>query len=550
MLRLYIDESYLFTEAIADIKKYYPNIDNDTFMQLIELDPTYRQGSNSAGKYGKWILNLYNKGRLSEDDINSITDVLNQFTIYRNRIQNKDLNSYKSLSDLEDILATVVDDDSMLTDRQKLRFLKNVKAGRTKISAEDDYEIALETPKFIVYIPHTHEASMKLGKGTSWCTAHENPDWYNHYTEDDGKLYIIQNKKTGERWQFSDDTYDFLDETDNDFNVIGLLAQDKQLADFFSQFGFEGMEHFNEDGYYVYTGTNIPDNIKEHISNVLIDYGVTYIPEKTFMNCDALKEVIIPDTVKLIGSMAFRGCTFLESVTIPGSVRNIESDAFSFCEYLKTVTFSEGLQNISTDAFYGCERLKDIVIPSSVKHIGMRAFGECVSLKLLTILEGVDEIDAHAFSGCISLRIVDIPNSVTFIGSDAFSHCGDLVSITLPNNIETIEESTFEYCASLPSIEIPESVTSINNYAFTGCESLKSVVIPNGVTHIGIGAFSDCDNLESLTIPDTVDWIEDKAFAWCNNLIVYTNNKLVIEYCNDNDVPVKPLTKNEFYKKI
>ena len=90
-------------------------------------------------------------------------------------------------------------------------------------------------------------------------------------------------------------------------------------------------------------------------------------------------------------------------------------------------------------------------------------------------------------------------------------------------------------------IVIPEGTQVIKSDSFKRCTNIKSVVIPKNVTYIGTGAFSDCDNLESLTIPDTVDWVEDKAFAWCDNLTVYTNNKLVIEYCNDNDVPVKPI---------
>ena len=175
-MKLRIRENNFLHEDIDAVRKYYPNIPDDIFMQLIALDPTYRN-NNSLGKYGKWILNLYNKGNLAEEEFEEVTPLLQQFTTYRNRVANKDLNAYKSLQELSDVLSAVVDDDSMLTQRQKVRFLKNVKAGRTKVSAEDDYEVAYEDSDWIVFIPHTHEASMKLGKDTSWCTAHENPDW-------------------------------------------------------------------------------------------------------------------------------------------------------------------------------------------------------------------------------------------------------------------------------------------------------------------------------------------------------------------------------------
>lgn len=80
MIKIYLRENNEFLyEDIEAVKKYYPNIDDGTFMQLIQLDPTYR-GNDSVGKYGKWLLNLYNKGNLSEEDFEEITPLLNQFT--------------------------------------------------------------------------------------------------------------------------------------------------------------------------------------------------------------------------------------------------------------------------------------------------------------------------------------------------------------------------------------------------------------------------------------------------------------------------------------
>ena len=239
-LKLRINESNYLLEDIAAVKKYYPNIDDNVFMTLIALDPTYRDGSNSVGKYGTWILNLYNKGKISEDDFGEITPLLNQFSTYKNRIQNKDLNAYKTLDDLDAAVSAVVDDDSMLSNRQKVRFNKNVKAGRIKVTAEDDYDTPFEDSEFVVYIPNTHEASMKLGKGTSWCTAHENDDYYGQYT-DGNKLYIVVNKKTGDKWQFSDQTYEFRDSRDDEYSPSDFreeIASDG-LIDYLDSVGFD-----------------------------------------------------------------------------------------------------------------------------------------------------------------------------------------------------------------------------------------------------------------------------------------------------------------------
>ena len=443
MLKLYINENHEFLgEDIDAAKKYYPNIDDDMFMRLIQLDPTYR-GNQSLGKYGKWILNLYNKGNLSEDDMNSITDVLNQFTTYRNRIQNKDLNSYKSLSDLEDILATVVDDDSMLTDRQKLRFLKNVKAGRTKISAEDNYDIVLETPNFIVYVPNTHEASMKLGKGTDWCTAHENPKWYSDYTQDGGKLYIIKNKHTGERWQYSDSTNDFLDEDDLDFDVTELVTQDDKLYQWYCNIiGFDPSKPF------IYTqGMKLSKSVKAFVKDITVADNVTEIGKYAFMYCTELQNVTIPTSVEIIRCKAFWDCVSLKVIKMPDSVKRTESCVFAGCINAKLITLSKNLTKISMGMFEDCKSLTHITIPKSVTEINSGAFKNCKMLKSVTIPDKVEYIDDDAFNGCENLSTVIIPNSVKCVGMDCFKHCSDNLTIytnneyfinevCIPNNIK------------------------------------------------------------------------------------------------------------------
>ena len=54
----------ILLEDIESMKKYYPNIPDKDFQSLIELDPTYKPGSTTAGNYARWILGLENKGNL------------------------------------------------------------------------------------------------------------------------------------------------------------------------------------------------------------------------------------------------------------------------------------------------------------------------------------------------------------------------------------------------------------------------------------------------------------------------------------------------------
>lgn len=396
-LKLKINEMDYLYEDIQAVKKYYPNIPDDIFMELIALDPTFT-GKNSVGKYGKWILNIYNKGKITEEDFPEIKKILGQFTIYKNRIANKDLNSYKSVEELSDALAAVVDDDSMLSDRQKLRFRKNVKSGKIKTSAEDDYDIVLDTPNFIVYVPNTHEASMKLGKGTEWCTTHENPDWYNKYTENDGKLYIIKNKKTGERWQYSDATGDFLDSNDDTFNVAKLMKQDEQLSKFFEK--FLKVDFYNFDGTFVYDGKRVPKNIRHYVTTVNIPYGVTSIGAYAFSHCTSLTSVEIPDSVESIGQIAFQGCERLESVNIPDSVTYIGDYAFYDCDLLTVYTDNEKVKTYCSDNDINCKPISKARTESLNKRqikLKIKEDTCCIPSKTAYVEDGFDDNGIYYF---------------------------------------------------------------------------------------------------------------------------------------------------------
>ena len=60
-IQYYLTE-LLLMEDIDAVKRQYPKIEDEDFDRLIRLDPTFKEGKDSVGTYGKWILNLFNKG--------------------------------------------------------------------------------------------------------------------------------------------------------------------------------------------------------------------------------------------------------------------------------------------------------------------------------------------------------------------------------------------------------------------------------------------------------------------------------------------------------
>jgi hypothetical protein len=416
--------SYL-NEDIEAVKKYYKNIDDDTFMDLIALDPTYR-GKDSLGKYGKWILNLFNKGAISKNDFDDVTDILNQFTTYRNRIKNKDLNAYKSLDELGDVLASVIDDDSMLSDRQKLRFKKNAKAGRIKTGKEDDYDVVFEDDKFIVFVPHTHEASMQLAKGSHWCTSHEDPKYYNKYTADGQELYIVKNKKTGERYQYGTINGDFYNESDKPFDYYKeLFLKDENLLKFMSKLD----RHFTTD---VYDVLNTMDKDGYFIIGGKKEYDCLFDPYIRNM----IKKIRVPDGTKKLSSCS--GLNSLEEIIIPDSVTEIPDSCFTYCEKLCKVVMPTYCK-LGRFIFQDCTSLKEI-------HIKNASLSEMTfynsSLERISFTGSVEDFPNFCFND--NLKYIEFKKNINKLGKYVLSYKPKLEKVIFHGSVDLIEDDAFK----------------------------------------------------------------------------------------------------------
>ena len=171
-----------------------------------------------------------------------------------------------------------------------------------------------------------------------------------------------------------------------------------------------------------------------------------------FIVREVISEVIIDKGVTSIGDFAFYACVALASVDIPESVTSIGDEAFSECNSLTSVTIPESVTSIGDDAFFDCNSLTAVIIPGSVSYLGETVFAECKGLTSVTILDGITAINVGAFAGCINLTALIIPESVTSIGYRAFIRCSSLTSLTIPKSVLSISEGAFYYCSSLISI--------------------------------------------------------------------------------------------------
>ena len=95
-------------------------------------------------------------------------------------------------------------------------------------------------------------------------------------------------------------------------------------------------------------------DIRTQITEFIIGYDVTSIPDYMCCGMSNLKSVTIPNSVTSIGGNAFNGCSGLTSVTIPNSVTSIGGNAFNGCSGLTSMTIPNSVTSIGGSAFSGC----------------------------------------------------------------------------------------------------------------------------------------------------------------------------------------------------
>ncbi len=216
----------------------------------------------------------------------------------------------------------------------------------------------------------------------------------------------------------------------------------------------EGLLYESDSENYLYGVSKVDSlNIREaYVPAFNADRKVTMIDNRAFANCQKLKNVVLPNTIKKICMGAFFGCNSLKSIDIPDSVEFLEYDVFMKCTGLTSVQLGNNITELPEGVFRECTALKSIEIPDNVTYIGKAAFWDCTSLESIILPLELTVLDDDAFRNCISLTQVTVTNHTRKIGNRAFFNCTSLTAITLPNNIEQIGDSVFEYCTSLRTI--------------------------------------------------------------------------------------------------
>jgi predicted transcriptional regulator len=152
-------------------------LSQEDFAKLLEIDPS------TTKKYVGWMAKQWIVNKQAPTfDIDSLRNTIREYHVYvtRGKAKTNDINRFNTFADLH----------------KEVDELNNSGDGVSDKDLENDYEIVLDNASFFIAVPHTHEASRKLGlskfafrdcsdgsggKDSSWCTTYKAPNHFNDY---------------------------------------------------------------------------------------------------------------------------------------------------------------------------------------------------------------------------------------------------------------------------------------------------------------------------------------------------------------------------------
>ena len=319
------------------------------------------------------------------------------------------------------------------------------------------------------------------------------------------------------------------------------------------------------------TDNLFPAPVKEAIASVYSCFGIIDGKQLVSYSQDGSK-VTIPEDVEEVGQDVFRDHARLREINIPESVKLFGSHAFAMTAWLneqreKTgmvivnkvlldgamckgkVVIPSGVKRVASWSFAGNISITELEIPSDKIGIECLSFRNCLNLKKIRdwnkkeyILEGVSdltdkdfpELIRRIFSECINCfkldekgnlvestgNITDLvfPSGIRSVADGVYKDCHLLETIVLSKDTERLGKSAFENSKWLKSVSQAESVSFIGAQAFSGCQSLEYIDLSDNLLEMGNRCFEHCTSLKEIHISKHMEKIPERAFFRCKSL--------------------------------
>lgn len=205
-------------------------LDQKTFEAILTIDPT------PTKKFTGWMAKQWILGQINNMDVlRNIIEEFNSF-LNKNKTKHKDINAYKVFNDL----------------KQEVDHLNQTGAGISFGDLERDYEVVRDDENLYIAVPHTHEASRKLGlsqfafrkckegKDSAWCTTYKAPNHFNdYYYTHNVTFYYVKVKSPALIKALKQQKYG------PEYTVVALAVFPEDLAKKAKQKGFSNIDAYD-----------------------------------------------------------------------------------------------------------------------------------------------------------------------------------------------------------------------------------------------------------------------------------------------------------------
>ena len=332
----------------------------------------------------------------------------------------------------------------------------------------------------------------------------------------------------------------------NDFHSVAVVKPHKQKLYYKGLLEVPPTVTFRKKKYTVTEIRDVQDCVD--LKEVKLPDTIKLIAESAFFRCKNLRAINFPESMEVIRESAFWGCIALEKIALPKTCY-IGDYSFAWCESLKEIKFNE--QWIyPKECFMHCKSLKKIVLPKTTGRLDPGVFKGCSNLESVVLNEGLESFYGNDFDDC-AIRELKIPKSViavygkphseTFKGfcvdpenerlcsvdgvlytkdMKRLNHCpvGYEGEFIVPDGVKYIDSHAFSSCSRITKVVLPDSVWDIGWESFYFCKNLQTVVIGNGVEEIGEDAFAYCEKLDTVVFGNGLKRIKKHAFHNCKAL--------------------------------
>lgn len=231
--QILLEQIYCVLEKVTTAKNFVKQgvLSQEDFEMLVDADPTNQK------KYVGWMATQWvNK---NVDDINVLRNTIEEYNSFleRGKVKNRDIYQYKSFEDL----------------KKEIDHLNAQGADVTVKDLENDFETIKNDNELLIMVPHTHEASRKLGlsyfafrdcgdgnKDSKWCTTYKNPShWYDAYHKHNATLYYIRVKSEELIKKLEDAGFG------PEYTVVAIAVLDQDMSERASQHGLPNMDAYD-----------------------------------------------------------------------------------------------------------------------------------------------------------------------------------------------------------------------------------------------------------------------------------------------------------------